>query len=301
MSLTRLFHRLRYFCSDAWDEWQHNKVVNLLALGTLASALFVAGLVMLVMGNVDRRIRMLRDDVRVEVYLQDDHDSEVRRALSGKLLALDSVARVDYVDKEEALRRYRAWAAGLAELAQELSTNPLPESLEVYLEPGGPAAESAAAIERLVTDSAGVEEVRFSLDWLQRFESMLRVARVGGSSLAVIVLAAVIFVMSSVLRLAVFSRRDEIDIMRLVGATPAFIRGPFLVAGAVSGLVASGIALVLLEGVRRTVLSAAGAGSAVLLDLLAAHALSGQLSGALVLVGLLVSTVGSYFAVRDSV
>lgn len=301
MSLTRLLHRLRYFCSDAWDEWRHSKVINLLALGTLASALFVAGLVMLVIGNVDRRIRALRDDVRVEIYLRDDHDSEVRRELSEKLLALDSVARVDYVDKEEALRRYRTWAAGLAELAQELATNPLPASLEIYLEPGGPAAESAAAIERLVTDSAGVEEVRFSLDWLQRFESMLQMARVGGSGLAVIVLAAVVFVMSSVLRLAVFSRRDEIDIMRLVGATPAFIRGPFLVAGAVSGLVASGIALALVEGVRRTALSATGAGSAVVLDLLATHPLSRELSGTLLVVGVLVSTVGSYFAVRDSV
>jgi cell division transport system permease protein len=296
-----MFHRLRYFCTDAWDEWRHSKAVNLLALGTLASALFVAGLVMLVIGNVERRIQGLRDDVRVEIYLKDDQTPEQRYRLTHELQALAGVARVEFVGKDEALRRYRAWASGMAELIDDLDSNPLPASLEVYLEPGGSTTERVAVIQRRAEDSPGVEEVRFGLAWLKRLESMLRIARAGGGGLAVIVLAAVVFVMSSVLRLAVYSRREEIDIMRLVGATSAFIRGPFLVAGAASGLLASAVSLCLVEGVRRVVLSSAPEGSAVLLDLLAAHPLSRELSVLVILVGLLVSLTGSYFAVRESV
>lgn len=296
-----MLHRLRYFCADAWDEWRHSKAINLLALGTLASALFLAALVMLLIDNVDRRIQHLRDDVRVEVYLRDDHSPEQRQELTGTLQALNGVARVEYVDKQEALRRYRLWAEELADLVEELDSNPLPASLEVYLVPGGPAADSAATIRRELSVAPAVEEVRFGVDWLRRLESMLAVARASGGAFALIVLAAVIVVMSSVLRLAVISRRDEIDIMRLVGATPAFIRGPFLVAGAVQGLVASALALALVEGVRRAGLSYSGTGSGVLIDLLAARPLSQELTGVLVLVGLLVSLAGSHFAVRESV
>jgi len=295
-----MLHRLRYFCTDAWDEWRHSNAVNLLALGTLASALFVAGLVMLVIGNVERRIQGLRDNVRVEIYLKDGHAPEQRHRLIYELQALEGVARVEFVGKDEALRRYRLWASGMAELIDDLDSNPLPASLEVYLEPGEAATERVAAIQKRAEVSPGVEEVRFSLAWLMRLESMLGIARAGGGGLAVIVLAAVVFVMSSVLRLAVYSRREEIDIMRLVGATSAFIRGPFLVAGAASGLLASAVALSLVEGVRRVALSSAPEGSAVLLDLLAAHPLSRELSALVILVGLLVSLTGSYFAVRES-
>lgn len=298
--LVRVLNRLRYFVVDAWDEWCHSKAVNLLALGTLASALFVAGLVMLLIGNVDRRIRQLRDDVRVEVYLRDDHAAEQRQALAEQLRAMNGVARVDYVDKTQALERYREWASDMAELIDELDSNPLPASLEVHLQPGGPAADLATTVRRRVADSPIVEDVRFGLDWLRRLESMLAVARVGGGGLALIVLAAVVVVMASVLRLAVMSRREEIDIMRLVGATPAFIRGPFLVAGAVAGLAASALALLLVEGVRRAAFHYSGAGAAVLLDLLAARPLSAELSAMLVMVGLVVSLAGSYFAVRES-
>ena len=71
-------HRLRYFASDAWDEWRHSPGVNLLALRTLVAALFLAGLVMLVMANVERRVRRLRDEVSVQVYLDDDARSRRR-------------------------------------------------------------------------------------------------------------------------------------------------------------------------------------------------------------------------------
>jgi cell division transport system permease protein len=300
MNLGLPFNRLRYFCSDAWDEWCHSKTVNLLALTTLATALFVAGLILLVIGNVDRRIERLRNDVHVEIYLEDAHTPEQREELATKLRGTDGVAAVEFVDKDEALRRYRTWAAGQAELVDELGSNPLPASLEVQLTPGTARTERAAAITRSFDRAPGVEEIRFGYDWLERLESMLRVARTGGGSLSLLVLAAVVFVMAAVLRLAVYARREEIDTMRLVGATPGFIRGPFLVAGAVQGLIAAGLALGLVELVRRTALGSAGTTSTALLDLLASQPLSRTLSGVLLAVGLFASVAGSYFAVREN-
>ena len=226
MAFKNQLHRARYFCSDAWDEWRHSVGVNLMALLTLVSALFVAGLVLLIVTNVERGVQTLRDDVKIQIYLQDDRADEVRHALTERLRANPQVERVEYVDKAEALRRYRDWAADLADLVNELEANPLPASLEVFLAPGAGAAETAATTAVGLKNHDGGEEVRFNQDWLSRLEAMLALSRVGGAAIIALVFLAVVFVMGSVLRLAVFARRDEIQIMQLVGATPGFIRGP---------------------------------------------------------------------------
>jgi cell division transport system permease protein len=267
-------------------------------VATLASTLFLAALVMLVLGNVEARVGELSREVNVQVYLVDEIAEPSLAALIRDTRAMAGVERVDYVDKQEALRRYRSWSSESAELIDELGANPLPASLEVFLAPGPRAEQMGASVAVALAGRDGVEEIRFDRSWLRRLEGLIDLARVGGSGLALIVFAAVIFVMASVLRLAVYARRDEIDIMLLVGATPAFVRGPFLVAGAGQGLIASAGALLMVEGVRRGALLYVDRAPAVLLDLVAARPLGAAPSGLVVLVGLAVSLTGAYFAVR---
>jgi cell division transport system permease protein len=294
----RWLHRMRYFCDDAWDEWRHSKAVNLLALGTIAAVLFVAGVAMLVLSNVERRVVALRDEVRVTIYLTAAMADDERRDLMRELGQAPEVRRVEFVSPREALRRYRTWAADMAELAAELETNPLPASLDVFLRPETPAAQAAAAITARVERRPGVEEVRFNQAWLERVESLIALARAGGGALAVVIFGAVVLVVAGVLRLAVHARRDEIEIMRLVGATPGLIRGPFLVAGAAQGLIASVAALAVVEGVRSAALAWTGSGSLPLVGLVADRPLQAGLALILVLVGLLVGLTASWFSVR---
>jgi cell division transport system permease protein len=296
--LKQTAHRLRYFASDAWDEWRHSPGVNLLAMTTLTTALFLAGLVMLLIANVESRVRALHDEVSVQVYLEDELLPEAVARLREEAAALEGVVRVTHVDKAEALRRYRRWARDMAELTEELRVNPLPASLEVYLRPDPRAEEFGAAVAARLTAREGVEEVRFDRAWVRRLEALLGLARIGGTGLALVVFTAVVVVMASVLRLAVFARRNEIEIMLLVGATPAFVRGPFLVAGIGQGLLASAVALLLVEGVRQAALIYVGSGSLALLDIVAAGPLPAGQSGLLVATGLLVSVAGAWFAVR---
>ncbi len=301
MRLSNHLHRLRYFCSDAWDEWMHSAGVNIMALVTLVSALFVAGLVLLIVANIEQRVEVLRSDVRVEIYLQDGLGPEAPDALAQLLRADERVERVKYVDKTEALRRYRLWAAELAELVNELQSNPLPASLEVYLAPGTDAAAAAASIAASLNGDDRVEQVRFNQDWLQRLEALLGAARAGGGAVVALVFVAVVFVMGSVLRLAVYARRDEIQIMQLVGATPAFIRGPYLVAGAAQGLVAALLALALVEAARSAAVASSRASAVATADLVAGQPLPAAMAAGLALLGLLVSLTGSYVSVRQSV
>jgi cell division transport system permease protein len=293
-----LWRRLRFFAGDAWDELRHSPGVNLLAVGTLIAVLYGTGLIGLVLSNVESFVGTLREDVRVEVYLEDGLEPAGRAAIQAELEATAGVNRVDYIDKTGALVRYRAWAGDMAGLVDELETNPLPDSLEVFLVPGAGSEAAGAGIQEAFSAKPGVEQVRFDRELLSKIEGILRLARFGGGGLGLLILGAVIFVMASVLRLAVYARRDEIDIMLLVGATPAFVRGPFLVAGFVQGWVSSALALLLVELTRRSALGYAGDGSLGVLDLFLAHALPGRFVAALILIGLTVSCTAAWFAVR---
>jgi cell division transport system permease protein len=301
MRPARLVHRLRYFVTDAWDEWRHSPGVNLLAVVTLAATLFLAGLVLLVLSNLEHQLQLQRDNIQVQIYLAEEIDAGRRAAVERELAQMAGVARVDYIDKNEAVRRYSEWAEQLVDLLDELETNPLPASLEVTLEAGPEAEAHGEAIVSALTGSPVIEEVRFDRDWLRKLESLLGLARIGGSGLAVIVFAAVIIVMASVLRLAVYARRDEIDIMLLVGATPSFVRGPFLVAGLGQGMLASIFAVLLVEGARRGALAYSGAESIALVDLVLERGLPLEWAGLMVVVGLAVSMASAFFAVRASI
>jgi cell division transport system permease protein len=296
--MSRVLGRLRYFLSDAVDEWRFSPGVNLLAIATLAFALFIAGLVLLVLSNVSGVLGSIQDEAPVQAFLRDGVSPEARAEVEARIRAVPGVAAVHFVDKEEALRRFRQSFGDLADLAGEIGSNPLPASLDATLVQGPQGAEAAEAVVRALQGIAAVEEVRYDRAWRDRLEAFLLAARGGGAGLAVLVFAAVAFVMANVLRLAVYARREEIEIMLLVGATPSFVRGPFLVAGLLQGLVASVLALGLVEGVRRAVLAYAGSLPGALLDLAAGRPLALTLALLLAAVGLAVGFAGSYLAVR---
>lgn len=298
--MSSLLAHLRYFVSDAADEWRHSPGPNLLATATLAAVLFVAGTNLLVLANLKAHVGRWKHDLRVSVYLVDDAAAADVDALAARIGAVSGVAHVDRIDKEEALRRFRASFQELADLPAELSANPLPASLEVMLESGPQASVTAQAIRDAAAGSAAVEEVRYDQAFLDRIEALLDVAGWGAAGLGIVVLTAVAFVVSGVLRLTVYARRDEIDIMRLVGAGPMLVRGPFLVAGMGQGLVGGVLAVFFVEAVRRGARAYVGAHPGELLDLAAGRPLPLAGSTLVVAVGALLGLASAWFAVRQA-
>lgn len=301
MSLARAFHHLRYFASDAWEEFRHSPGVNLIALSTLVAALFLGGIAALVLTNVQESVADRLAEVRLEVYLLDSIAEAERNALESMLASSPGVASIDYVDKGEALQRYQGWDPENAQLVESLQANPLPASFEVTLAPGADAERRAAELALACRRAAGVEQVQFNRDWLRSVASLLDLARLSGAVFGMIVAVAVVFVVANVLRLAVYARRREIDIMMTIGASPAFVRGPFLVAGLGQGLVGAVLALFLVELGRRLCLFYAEPGTRLIIGWVAARPLSASVAFSIVLVGLLVSFLASYFAVRRTI
>ena len=298
----KLTARWRYYLEDAVDEWRHSPGVNLLALATGTAALFLAGLAFLAMQNVQQRVEALREDVPMEIFLHDAADPELVAELIERVRTLPGVQEAEKIDKAAALEQYRAFDPTLAGLVDELGENPLPESIRITPKVGIDPGDTERRVEELAAEATTiVEVVKIDRPWLDRVDRLLSLARWGLAVLGAIVLGAVVLVMASVLRLAVYARRDEIEIMQLVGATPGFVRGPFLVAGLFQGLFSAGLALLGLEVGRRALLWKANSISPVLGDLLGGQALALQPALGLITLGVAVSLAGAFFAVRRGV
>lgn len=290
--------KLRYFAEDALEEWRHSTGPTLLATASLAAVLFVAGVVLLVLANLSMRLDEWRGGLRVEIFLRDGASGEDLEAVRRKLEDMPGVARIAYVDKEEALARFRKTFRALADVPAEIGANPLPASFEVFLGDGPAPGSVARAIATVLSDQGGVEEVRYDQEVLDRVARFLEVATWSGAALAILVLGALVFVMAGILRLAVYARRDDVEIMMLVGATPGFIRGPFLLAGGIQGLVGGLLALGLVEIVRRATIARIGGDPTPFVDLVLGRALSIEHAASLVAVGLAVGLSSAWFAVR---
>lgn len=238
MSLARA---LRYFAREAVWNLLRSWRVSLLAVLTIAVSLLLGGTFLLASHNLAGSVASWRGQMRVVVYLRADAPPGDLARLAAEAREGRGVQSVEQVTAEAAKERFRSTFPSLADLV-EGSGEPLPASLEVVLRRGGaPAGEIEAwlAAWRRRPEVAMVDDDR---EWLSEVETAVAVVRVAGLVLGGILLGAAIFTIASIIRLTAYLHHEEIAIMRLVGATEFFIRGPFYVEGLIQGLLGGALA-----------------------------------------------------------
>ena len=273
----------------------------LLSATSIGLSLFVLGTFGIVTYNIDVTLQAIERRVEVVAYLRDDVTAAQLEVIQSDVRSYPEVEEVAHLSKFEAMREAMQQLDEFRDVFTDLEMNPLPASIEVRLKPGFRNPEAVEHVAQLIGLYPFVEDVRYGREWVNK---IFQLRRLGGAVAAILGIAfavVAILIIGTTVRMAVLARRDEIAVMRLVGATPAFVRGPFLVAGMAQGLVASIVALAVVEAVRRAALAYAGGSSVALLDLLVARPLSLGLSGLLLAVGLAVSLAGSHLAVRQSI
>ena len=232
MALLRAFY---YFVSEALTSLWRSRLVNAVSVGTIAVSLFVLGAFLTVASALSGLVTRWTETVQVIVYLEDATPDRVRESLANRLREDPAVASLQLVSREEALARFRGMFRDLSSLPEDLGENPFPASLEVSLRP---QRQSAAEVERLAkafTGVPGVREIQYDLLWIERLSTGVRLVRVVGAFLGGILVLAAVFTISNVIRLTIYAREDELDIMRLVGATRAYVKGPFVAEGVIQG------------------------------------------------------------------
>ena len=211
------------------------------------------GLFLLVAFNLNRFIDALGRDVQVQIYLRESAGPQEIETLRRSLLADPAVAGARLVSGGEARRRFRQTFPALADLPDAIGGAVFPPSLEIALRDGQGGAETVERLARTYGSVPEVEEVRYDLGWIRRLADIVGLVRRGGYGLGGLLLLAVMVTVGAVVRLAVLTRREEIAIMKLVGATAGFIRGPFLLGASAQGLAGGGLAVAALALTHRTI------------------------------------------------
>ncbi len=241
--MRRLLRGCRHGLGEAWDGLWRNPALSLLSAVSIGVAIYVVGLFSLVAFNLDRYVEALGRDVQVQIYLKPEVTEDAIRALGRRLARHATVEGVHFISKEEAQSRFRETFPTLRDLSETIRGNPFPASFEVRLRPESRDAASLRAFSDHYRSDAGVEEIRFDLGWIERLAGAVALVRGGGLGLGSLLALAMMVTVGAVVRLTVLARREEIEIMKLVGATAAFIRGPFLLGATAQGILGSGLAV----------------------------------------------------------
>ncbi|MCC7178401.1 MAG: ABC transporter permease [Acidobacteria bacterium] len=237
---------VRYSFEEALASLWRGGRAAAMSMGTISIAFLALGGFLLISANLQRMVQRWMESAEVSVFLRDDIAEEARAAIEQHLKAEAAALQVDYVTKEQALDRFEADFPELADVTPTLGTNPFPASFEVRLRPGGSVADAAEALASRVSTLDGVADVQFDRRWLERVLSFIAGVRVAGLALTVVLLLGAAFTVTAVVRLSLHARRDELDIMQLVGAPFGFIRGPFVVEGLLLGGIGALVALIVL-------------------------------------------------------
>jgi cell division transport system permease protein len=226
---------LVYFIEEALTSLWRSRLINAVSVGTIAVSLFVLGAFLTVASNLNDVVARWVRKAQVTFYLEDGVEDRIRESLEKRLKDDPAVDGILLVTREQALERFRGLFGDLRTLPEDLGENPFPASLEVTVKQDRQSRDDVRRLVQAFEKAPGVEEVQYDLLWIERLSTAVRLVRGVGGFLGGILVLAGIFTISNVIRLTVYARQDELDIMRLVGATQAYVKGPFVVEGMIQG------------------------------------------------------------------
>ena len=250
-----MIRALRYAVEEAVASLWRGRQSGMLSTGTIALALFVLGGFLLVTANLAQLGEEWSRAAEMSVYVKDGTAPADRSTIERTLASAPIVASHEFVSKEEALARFRKTFGELSASIDGLGENPLPASYEIRLRADVATRGGVEDLGEKLRQTAGVADVRYDQQWLDRLLGAVTFVRGVGLLLGSVLTIAAALTVANVVRLALYARRDEIDIMQLVGAPQSYIRGPFVMEGILQGglgalasLVALGAGFLLLRG-----------------------------------------------------
>jgi len=237
---------ITYFLKEALRRTWASKRTSFVAVAMIAISLFVLGSFLLLSENLQRAVERWQGHSRVTIYLNSEITPDQQRAVDAFLASHKELAARRFVTKQEALARFKSYFTNLAEVAGNLEENPFPPSYEIELRPGIAQSRGFEALMTDVRRLAGVDQVQFDWEWTRRLRRMIEMLNIIGIAAGGVLAMAAAFTIANVIRLTMMLYHEEIEIMRLVGATERMIRGPFLIEGLLQGTIGGIVAVAVL-------------------------------------------------------
>jgi len=236
---------VRQLFREALLSFRRAPLLSGLSVTTIAFSLFTVGLFLLVAINLRMALQGLEERVEIVAFVLRGTPPETITLASQDIAAFPEIQDVEYVTEEQALGRARKELVEFRDAYRDLSVNPLPASFEIRLKEGYRNAVSAERVAKRLEGFSFIEDIRYGRDWVERLDKLRNLAGIVGLVIGAAFAAVAVVIIGVTIRLTILQRAREISIMRLVGATNRFIRGPFLLEGAVKGLFGGLLSLVL--------------------------------------------------------
>ncbi|HDL17771.1 MAG TPA: ABC transporter permease [Bacteroidetes bacterium] len=234
-----------YSINESISALKKSWISSFLSISSMAVSLFFLGVFMITIFHGWKLVRHLKSQIEMEVFLKDGINNELLKSIRLKLEPMEEIDTLIYISKEKALAGFQK-EIGNEEIVDLLGENPLPASFRIRLKEAYHNKENVAKMQKKIEKWAGVDEVLYRYDLLDAIMKYLKTIILVAFFLGGTLVIASILLISNTVRLSISTKRDSIKIMNLVGATPGFIRRPFIFAGAIQGASGAFVAIIAL-------------------------------------------------------
>ena len=273
-----------YYIKETFTSLKRNSLMSIASISTVALSILVLGIFLTMVLNVNNLASHLENQVQVTIYMDDSASAEQLKHMEKVLQSTAGIVKVTPRTKEEALAEFRK------RLGEQQK---FPASFEIQVDKPERIPQLVAQFQQM----PGVETAKFGQEVVEHLFQLTRVLRIGGILLIVLLAIATLFIISNTIRITVFARRREVNIMKYVGATDWFIRWPFLLEGMLMGFAGAVIAsLILVQGYNA--IQAKIYGTLAFFPMLPSWPTMGYLSAGLICVGTLIGALGSSISLR---
>lgn len=289
-----MFSSLGYFWKETFYSLFRNKFMAVASVLTVTLSMFILGVFLCAVLNINHMATYLENQVEMTVYLKDGLNTEQVMAVGKKLKALPDLKEIKFTNKDQAMAEFKQRLGDQQGILDAINGNPLPSSYSTSF--ATPASLKKAV--SIVTQYPEVDSVQYGQDIIEQLYKVAQVIRIGGIILIVFLAGAELFIISNTIRLTVFARRREIQIMKYVGATNGFIRWPFIFEGMIIGFIGSGLsAFILWEGYKVVLMEMAQAGL-VFIPMIPLWPFIGYMTIMLLAAGIIIGILGSTISLR---
>ena len=238
--------RPKYFFSETFISFKRNFLMGFTAITTVAITLFIVGFFSVLVFDIQSIINSIKGQVELAVYLQDNISPQLNEYIESEISSWEETNEVKYISKEQALERFKEQNEG-SDILKEIQGNPLPASFEITL--NDPEKVELVALRFLDKDGnyiEGIDDVVYGQTYVRRLFSITAIIGTIAFIIIIVLLLATIVLIFNTIRLSIYARRKEIEVMKLVGASNWFVRIPFLFEGFFEGFMGSVVSVVLL-------------------------------------------------------
>lgn len=289
-----MFSSLSYFWGETFRSLFRNRFMAIASVLTVTLSMFILGVFLSAVLNINHMASYLENQVEMTVYLKDGLTTDQVMGIGKYLKAQPGMKEIKFTNKDQAMKDFRERMGDQQGLLDAINGNPLPASYQMSFQ----TPEQLKTAAEVVSKYQGVETVQYGKDIIEQLYKVAQVIRLSGIVLIIFLAGAELFIISNTIRLTVFARRREIQIMKYVGASNGFIRWPFLFEGMVIGFLGSGFAsLILWEGYK-TVVSEMAAAGLVFIPMIPLWPFMGYTTLIILAAGIVIGVMGSAISLR---